>query len=74
MYLKNPFRMKDWRIREFLLIIIAIQIMFSLFLILGYAGINVPIFEDILGFILVLFVPGILLLRLLDLNGIKSNG
>jgi uncharacterized membrane protein len=66
--------MKDWRIRDFILIIIAIQIMFSLFLILGYAGINVPIFEDILGFILVLFVPGILLLRLLDLNGIKSNG
>lgn len=74
MYLKNPFRMKDWRIKEFLLLIIAIQVMFSMLLFLDYAGLNIPIIKDVVGFILILFVPGILLLRLLDLDGIRSNG
>lgn len=74
MYLKNPFRMKDWRIHDFILLITVVQAIFSLLLILGYCGINIPILEDIIGFLLVLFVPGILLLRLIDLDGIKSNG
>ncbi len=74
MYLKNPFRMKDWRIKEFLTLIIAIQIIFSVLLFLDYAGLNIPIIKNIVGFIFILFVPGMLLLRLLDLDGMEHNG
>jgi uncharacterized membrane protein len=74
MYLKNPFRMKDWRIREYLALIIAVQVVFSVFLLLDFAGLNIPIVKNIVGFIFILFVPGMLLLRLLDLDGIKHNG
>lgn len=74
MYLKNPFRMKDWRIKEFLSLIIAVQIVFSVFLLLDFAGLDIPIVKNIVGFIFILFVPGMLLLRLLDLDGIKHNG
>lgn len=66
--------MKDWRIKEFLMLILAIQTMFSLLFLLGYAGLNIPILKDTMGFFLILLVPGILLLRLLDLDGIRSNG
>ena len=74
MYLKNPFRMKDWRIKEFLALIAEVQVVFSVFLLLDFAGLNVPIVKNVVGFIFILFVPGMLLLRLLDLDGIKSNG
>ena len=74
MYLKNPFRMKDWRIKEFLSLIIAVQVAFSVFLFLDLAGLNIPIVKNVVGFIFILFVPGMLLLRLLDLDGIIHNG
>lgn len=74
MYLKNPFRMKDWRINEFLLFIIAVQAIFSILLFLDYVGLDIPILKNVMGFIFILFVPGALLIRLLDLDGLKSNG
>lgn len=74
MYLKNPFRMKDWRIKEFLALIIAVQIVFSVLLLLDFAGLDIPIVKNVVGFIFILFVPGMLLLRLLDLDEIKHNG
>ena len=66
--------MKDWRIKEFLTMIIAVQVIFSVLLFLDYSGLNVPIIKNIVGFIFILFVPGMLLLRLLDLDGIEYNG
>jgi len=74
LYLKNPFRMKDWRIKEFFLLIIAVQIIFSALLFLDYAGLNIPILKNVIGFIFILFVPGTLLLRLFNLDGIRHNG
>lgn len=74
MYLKNPFRMKDWRIKDFLLLIIAIQVMVSILLLLDYVGLDISLLRDIMGFFFILFVPGTLLLRLLDLDGISNNG
>lgn len=66
--------MKDWRIKEFLLLIITIQVMFSVLLFLDYAGLRIPILENVVGFIFILFVPGMLLLRLLNIDGIRRNG
>lgn len=66
--------MKDWRIKEFLTMIIAVQVIFSVLLFLDYSGLNVPIIKNIVGFVFILFVPGMLLLRLLDLDGIEYNG
>ena len=66
--------MKDWRIKEFLTMIIAVQVIFSVLIFLDYSGLNVPIIKNIVGFIFILFVPGMLLLRLLDLDGIEYNG
>lgn len=74
MYLKNPFRMKDWRIKEFLTLIIVVQVIFSVLLFLDYAGLDIPILKNIVGFIFILFVPGMILLRLIDLDGIEHNG
>ena len=74
MYLKNPFRMKEWRIKEFLSLIISVQIIFAVFILLDFAGLDIPIVKNVVGFIFILFVPGMLLLRLLDLDGINHNG
>lgn len=74
MYVKNIFRMKDWKIEEFLIPIILVQVIFFSSIFLAYFGLDFPILGPLAGFLLVLFVPGTLILRLLNLEGLESNG
>lgn len=74
MYIKNPFRMKDWPSGDFIKLIIIINVLFLIFTFLNYNGFPTLFFDDILGFLLILFIPGTLLIRFLDLGRIESKG
>jgi uncharacterized membrane protein len=65
--------MKDWNIKNLILLIITIQIIYFSLIILDNMGLRIPILPEVIGFFIVLFIPGTLLLRLLNLD-IKSNG
>ena len=68
MQINNPFFLKDWKIEDFLLFITSVLMLFFLFSLLHYLGLNITPFKEIIGLILVLFIPGTIFLRLLNLK------
>ena len=61
----NFFQINDWKIRNFLLIILSFQFLFLGIVGLRAIGIDIPILRQIISFIYLLFVPGLLILRIL---------
>ncbi|MCK4731123.1 MAG: hypothetical protein KAT65_01580, partial [Methanophagales archaeon] len=68
MQINNPFQMNDWEIRKFLKMVLAIQL--AVFGIIGLDAIDlqIPILRQLISFIYLTFVPGIIILRILKLH------
>ncbi|HML05241.1 MAG TPA: DUF2206 domain-containing protein [Methanobacterium sp.] len=73
MQLNNPFFMKDWKIKDLVFLIVTAQIIYFMLIIVESVGLHIPIITEIIGSFIVLFIPGTLLLRLLNVD-IESNG
>ena len=71
----NFFKMNNWGIYKFLNSILVIQTFLLSFLVLDLIGIHIPILREVTAVIYLLFVPGILILRILrvhDLNSVET--
>lgn len=68
MKVTNPFLLNDWNIRPFLIVIISVQFAFLGSVGLDFFGFSIPLLRQILGFLFLTFVPGILLLRILQMH------
>ena len=68
MQINNPFQMNDWEIENFLKVVLAIQITVWGAMWLDAIGIQIPIIRQLVGFIYLTFIPGILILRILQLH------
>ena len=68
MQLNNPLQMNDWEIVKFLKVILAIQLALWGVISLDAIGLQIPIIRQLIGFIYLTFVPGILILRILKLH------
>ena len=68
MQINNLLQLNDWEIKKFLKVVIAIQ--FALWGIIGLdaVGLQIPIIRQLIGFIYLTFVPGIIILRILKLH------
>ena len=68
MQINNPFQMNDWEINKFLEMVLATQ--FALWGIIGldFVGLQIPIVRQLIGFIYLTFIPGIIILRILKLH------
>ena len=64
----NPFQMNDWDIKDLLIFIFIIQLSLWIIVGLSYKGINIPILGDILTFLSLFFINGILILRILKIH------
>lgn len=64
----NPLQMNDWEIKKFFMVIISIQVAVWGFLALDALNIQIPILTQLICFIYLTFVPGILILRALRLH------
>lgn len=60
--------MNDWDIKETLILVISIQLGLLGSIGLDFIGFNIPILRQLLGFIYLSFIPGVLLLRILKLH------
>jgi len=60
--------MNDWEIRKFLKVVLAIQLALWSVIGLDTIGLHIPILRQLIGFIFLIFVPGILILRILRLH------
>ena len=72
MQINNPFQMNDWEIKKFLKIVLAIQLAVWGVISLDAAGLQIPILRQLIGFIYLAFIPGIILLRILKLHKLGS--
>ena len=68
MQLNNPLQMNDWGINKFLKVVVAIQLAMWAVIGLNAVGLQIPIIRQLIGFIYLSFVPGILILRILKLH------
>ncbi|MGZ4951462.1 MAG: DUF2206 domain-containing protein, partial [Halobacteriota archaeon] len=68
MKLNNPLQANDWDLATFFKLIASLQISVWIVLALGAVGVHVPILRELLVLVYLLFVPGIILLRVLRLH------
>ncbi len=75
MKLENPLKANDWDIRPFFKLVAALQLAVLIVVGLDVNGVPLPILRELIAFAYLLFVPGMLLLRVLrlhDLNVIEG--
>jgi len=68
MKLNNPLEANDWDFATFFKLIASLQIFVWIVLALDAVGVHVPILREVLVLVYLLFVPGIILLRVLRLH------
>jgi uncharacterized membrane protein len=66
--IEDPLQMNDWGIKKFFIVVLIIQISVLCLAILTGLGISVPLLPQIIGFIYITFLPGIIILRILRLH------
>lgn len=64
--------MNDWEIKRFLIVILAIQLAMWGAIGLEITGLQIPLIRQIIGIIYLLFLPGIIILRILKLHQLNN--
>ncbi len=68
----NPFQINDWPIKKFLIIIISFQLLFWGSIGLDLIGLGIPILRQLICFVYLCFIPGSLVLRILNLHKLEN--
>ena len=68
----NFLKMNNWKIDKFLNTILIIQIVLLSFIVLDLMGIHIPLLRELVSVVYLLFIPGILILRVLRLHELNS--
>ena len=68
MQIINPFQMNNWKIKNLLKFVLFIQVSIWALTILDSVNLQIPILTQLIGFIYLIFVPGILIIRIFRLN------
>ncbi len=69
----NPLQMNDWEIGKFLKVVLAIQLAMWGVIGLDAIGLQIPILRQLIGFIYLTFIPGIIILRILKIHNIDKT-
>jgi uncharacterized membrane protein len=72
MQISNPLEMNDWQIRDFLGVVLAVQFILWGTTLLEGVGVAIPIVPQLLGFIYITYIPGVLILRCVRIHKIGT--
>lgn len=72
MKVNNPFKMNEWPIGKFLIVILCLQLAMFGSIGLDMIGLHIPLFREFISFVYLTFVPGIIILRILKLEELDS--
>lgn len=72
MNILNPIQMNDWEINKFIKVVLSIQVAVIGLICLEALGLKIPVIREIFGLIYLLFIPGILILRLMKLHNLGN--
>ena len=70
--MNNPLQMNDWEIKKFLKAIFALQLAMWGCVGLDAMGLYIPIIRQLVAFVYLTFVPGIIILRILKLHKLSN--
>jgi uncharacterized membrane protein len=73
MYIKNFFRLAEWEIDDLLKAVVTLLTIYFFCIFLKIAGLDLSILEGIIGFIIILFIPGTLFLRIIKFDSVKNS-
>jgi len=68
----NPLQMNDWGIKFFLKVVLVVQLVMLGLTGLSTLGFEIPVLHQIVGFIYLSFIPGLIILRILRLHQLGS--
>ncbi len=68
MQVANPFQMNDWKTKKFLAVVLTVQVAMFVLIGLELIGLDVPVLRQLVGGIYLLFIPGVIILRLLKVH------
>lgn len=68
MKIENPLKMNDWEIKTFLSAILFIQLLVLILVISDSSGSSIPIISQLIPFFYLIFIPGIIILRILRMH------
>ncbi len=68
MQIDDPLQMNDWGIKKFLVVTLSLQLVMWGMLGLDTLGVTVPLLRQLIAFIYLTFVPGMIILRILRLH------
>lgn len=72
MKFRDPFRLNDWGIVPFLGVVLGVQLLLWLTLVLEENGAGIPLLRQVVGFVYLTWIPGIILLRILRVHKVGS--
>ncbi len=72
MRIRDPFRLNDWGIVPFLGVVLGIQLLLWLTLVLEENGAGIPLLRQVVGFVYLTWIPGIVLLRILRVHKVGA--
>ena len=72
MKIRDPIRLNDWGIVPFLGIVLGIQLLLWLTLVLEENGAGIPLLRQVVGFVYLAWIPGIILLRVLRVHKVGA--
>ncbi len=68
----NPFQIYTWKIKSFLILVLSIQVSMWGAIGLDLIGLQLPLIRQLIGIVYLLFIPGILILRILELHKLSD--
>lgn len=72
MKLRNIICLNDWNIKHFSIVIITLQLVLLTLICLENMGFKIPIAQEVLAFVYLSFIPGIIILRILRVHTINT--
>ena len=68
----NPFQMNDWNVRDVILIVLIFQLIVWITAIVQINNVHLPIVRELSSFIVLFFLNGVLILRILNIHGLGN--
>jgi uncharacterized membrane protein len=72
MFIDNYIKLNEWPIKKFIWFILTVQLSLLGIIGLDLIGINIPILREVIGFIYLAFIPGIIILRIFKLHKLSN--
>ena len=72
MQIENPITLNDWRIRNYFIAILGLQLGLLFIQLLGSMDSRILFLQAILGFVFFSFIPGIIVLRILKIHNVST--